>query len=252
MLGPMAIIVFQHEPTGIPGRLGRVLRDCGKVLDVRRLDLPTAELGGPMGNRHVPDDFDEVEGVIALGGYMNVTDDPAPGWMAREMAYLKEAHARKLPLIGICLGHQMIAKALGGEVGPMDNRRGEQGMVRVRQHPVANTDVVLAGVPWNCVQFQSHQQEVKVLPPGGVCLQFSDMCKVQSFRVGLRTYGFQYHFECDWAMVWRYARSMGVAEGGAGELAAMKAHFAEYERVSERLCSNIASVLMPVTRRYVA
>lgn len=252
----MAIVVLQHDARCTPGRLGKVLRDTGKVLDVRRLDLPTEELGGPKGNRHIPTDFEEIEGVISLGGHMNVTDDPPAPWMAREIAFLKDAHDRRLPLVGICLGHQLIAHALGGAVGPMESVHGEQGMVKIRQHPVANTDVVLAGVPWTSVQFQSHTQEVKTLPPGAMCLQFSDLCKVQSFRAGLRTYGFQYHFECDWPMIEEFGAEM-CAPGASRKavlaaLEPMRAAYPECARVAQRLCENIASVLMPVTRKITA
>ena len=253
----MPILVLQHDARCSPGRLGEVLRASGKLLDVRRLDLPTEELGGPKGNKHVPVDFDDIEGVISMGGHMNVGEDYP--WMSRELEFLRETHKRNLPLVGVCLGHQMIAKALGGEVGPMDppSAQGEEGMFPVKQHPVANTDIVLAGVPWRHMQFQSHRQEVKTLPPGATCLQYSDACKVQSFRAGLRTYAFQYHFECDPAMIRSFIGADDREHAGKDPylvevLASCQQHYAEYARVSARLCENLASFLMPVTRRIVA
>lgn len=253
----MPILVLQHDSRCSAGRLGSFLRDCGKVLDVRRLDLPTEALGGPKGNRHIPVDFDNIEGVISMGGHMNVGDEYP--WMTPELEFLKETHRRNLPLVGVCLGHQLIAKALGGEVGPMENAAGEEGMMAVKQHPVANTDTILAGTPWRHMQFQSHKQEVKTLPPGATCLQFSEACKVQSFRAGLRTLGFQYHFECDMPMIKSF---LGVNDGEddsqprdpylAEVLSACTASYGEYARVSDRLCSNLASFLFPVTRRIVA
>lgn len=254
----MPIIVFQHDARCSPGRLGRTLRNLGMNLDVRRLDLPLGQFGGPVGNRHVPVDFDDVQGVISLGGAMNVTDEPPPPWMASEIEFLREAHKRNLPLVGVCLGHQLIAKALGGEVGPMEARDGEQGMVVVKQHPIANTDTILAGIPWQHHEFQSHRQEVKALPPGATCLQFSDLCKVQSFRAGLRTYAFQYHFECDWGMVEEF---MGVDRADNSKspdpymaelLVACRSHYPEFAQAAERLCVNLASYLFPASRRNVA
>lgn len=255
----MAILVFQHTASEGPGRLGKVLRDCGKQLEIRRLDLP---LGGPMGNRHVPrtDEFEGVEGVISMGGTMNVGD--ALPWMDAEMAFLAEAHKRKVPLVGVCLGAQMIAKALGGEVGPMAAADGsataEWGMLPVRQHPVANTDILLAGIPWSMPQFHCHGQEIKKLPPGATTLQFSEKCKVQSFRTGLRTYGFQYHFEMDLAAIRDFLTCgdpqcalAGVVDTKAA-LHAAETEYETYERLGDRLSENLASFLFPVTRAITA
>jgi GMP synthase (glutamine-hydrolysing) len=251
----MAIIVFQHTPSEGPGRLGLTLRDHGRKLDIRRLDLPVgAPSAGGVGlrNQHIPTDFDEVEGIITLGGGMMV-GDPLP-WMQPELEFLAEAHKRKVPLIGICLGAQMIAKAIGGEVGPMATPPGpEWGMAPVKQNPVANTDIILAGVPWTTWQMHAHGWEIKSLPPGAAALQFSDKCKVQSFRAGLRTYAFQYHFECDLPLIAELLNCgcAQITEAGvnpAEALADAKTHYEPYARVSDRLCVNLATYLFSVSR----
>lgn len=251
----MAIIVLQHTHSEGPGRLGYTLRDHGTRLDVRRLDLPVgAPAAGGVGprNRHVPIDFDDVDGVITLGGGMMV-GDPLP-WMQPELEFLAEAHRRRLPLIGICLGAQMIAKALGGEVGPMASPPGpEWGMGEVRQHPAANTDIILAGIPWTTWQFHAHGWEVKTPPPGAQVLQYSDRCKVQSFRAGIRTYAFQYHFECDLPMIGELLNGgcAQMAESGLERepgFALARERYEPYARVNDRLCVNLAAFLFPVSR----
>lgn len=243
----MPILVFQHGPGQVPGRLGLTLRDHAKKIDLRRLDLPRSP-----GNPHVPPDFDGIDGVISLGGSPNVTDlDTHAAWMAPELEFLREAHKRQLPLIGICLGHQMIAAALGGEVGPMDVP--EWGMIKVHQHPVANTEIMLNGIPWTMPQFSAHEQEVKTLPPGATVLQYSAACKVQSFRAGLRTYAFQYHFECDLPMIeaWAGASTDDIARTGSTTEAMLRearANYEAYARLSDRLSVNLASLMFPLMR----
>lgn len=253
----MAIIILQHTPTEHAGRLGLTLRDHGKKLDVRRLDLPVGAPsagGAGLRNQHIPDDFDGVEGVITLGGGMMVGDDLP--WMQAELEFLAAAHKRNLPLVGICLGSQMIAKALGGEVGAME-KGPEWGMGKIKQHVPGNTDIILAGVPWTTWQFHAHGQEVKTLPPGATSLQFSDKCKVQSFRAGLRTYAFQYHPECDMPML-EGLLTCGCAQmseaglDAAAGMAQAREHYEEYARVSDRLAVNLATYLFSVSRAITA
>lgn len=246
----MPILVLQHTASETLGRLGTCLRDHGQQLDVRHLYRPES-----ISNPHLPRDLDDVHGVISLGGTMNVGDNLV--WMQPELALLKAAHERRLPLIGICLGAQMIAKALGGEVGPMDNSP-EWGMLPIRQNPAGNTETLLAGVSWTTPQFHCHGQEVKAPPTGATIFQYSDKCKMQSFRVGLRTYGFQYHFECEMGMIESFLRSGDpqIAQSGItnveNAIESAKLQYNEYARVSDRLCVNLAEYLLPVTRELVA
>ena len=241
----MAIIVFQHSAMCGPGRIGVTFRDHAQKLDIRRLDLPESPA-----NRHIPPDFDNVDGVISLGGPQNV-GDPLP-WMDAEMNFLREAHQRGLPVVGVCLGAQLIAAALGGKVALLP--RPEWGFPNVSQLPVANTDTILAGIPWTSRQFQAHAQGVSELPPGATLLQTSEACKVQSFRVGMRTYAFQYHFECDREMVNAYAAGSGGELAAAGlDTASFTAqadeHYPRFAILADRLSVNIVSYLFPSLRR---
>jgi len=164
------------------------LRDHGFKLDIRRLDL-SAQQGG----HAVPTDLDNIQGVITLGDTANI-GDPHP-WMQREIDFLAAAHEAKLPLFGICLGSQLIAKALGGEVGPMDSP--EAGFCPIDIQVPGQTDRILAGLPWRHHQFQTHAQEIKALPAGATLLASSEKCKIQAYTVGVRTYAFQFHMELD-------------------------------------------------------
>ncbi|MGH7131842.1 MAG: type 1 glutamine amidotransferase [Phycisphaerales bacterium] len=238
----MPIIVFQHSPTDGLGRLAPILRDNAHALEIRHVAA-----GDP-----VPTDFAGIDALIVLGGPMNVGDNLP--WMAAELDCIREANARQIPLMGICLGHQMIAKALGGEVAPAD--KPEIGFCPVDLTVSGQTDTIFAGVPWTTRQFQTHAQEVKKLPDGAVHLASSAACKVQSFRVGLRTYGFQFHFEalpsdveafladpsCKGAM-----QQTGLTADEIRRQAA--AHADMFERAGNRLADNIAQYMFPVLAR---
>lgn len=246
----MAIIVLQHDSTDGPGRLSPVLRDLAFKLDVRRLDLWAAAGGkGPGG---VPTDLDGVDAIISLGGPQNVGDSEP--WMAAELGLIRAAHAAQLPVLGICLGAQLIATALGGEVSAA--AKPEFGLMPVSAGPAGQTDTLLAGIAWKHPEFHAHGQEVTKVPEGAMVLQSSAACKVQSFRVGLRTYGFQYHFECTKGECEAFARDsfgvelmskLGITPGDFK--ADLDSQYDEYARFGERLCRNIAQYMFPPVSR---
>lgn len=246
----MAIIVLQHSAFDPPARLGATLRDHGFKLDIRRLDQ--------LGAAGVPVDFDNVHGVISMGGEQNVGEDHP--WMAAELEYLRKAHALQIPVIGICLGAQMIAAALGGKVGPIgDGSRKvvEWGFTKVSLSTFGQLDTVMAGIAWDSFQFQAHGQEVKQLPPDSTVLAGSAACKVQAYRAGLRTYGFQYHFECDRAMIDEFVKgsadSLAAAGLSAGDVAAQAdKHYEMFGRLADRLSVNLATFLFPLFRKISA
>ena len=228
------VLILQHEASQTAGRLGMTLRDHGFKLDVRRLDLDPAA---------VPSDLEDVHGVVSLGGAANISDRPA--WLEAELNIIRMAHEAQLPVIGICLGHQLVAHALGGEVGPMESP--EAGFVEVRLTPPGQTDRILSGQRWALPQFQSHGQEVKKAPPGAKVFGVSDACPVQIFMAGLRTFGFQYHFEMDRKAIDTVAAEQpGIFEKAGVSSAALSAqcdqHYPAFARLADRLSLNIATL----------
>ncbi|MBC7834980.1 MAG: type 1 glutamine amidotransferase [Phycisphaerales bacterium] len=246
----MAIIVFQHDSSVGVGRLGIALRDHGFKLDVRRFDLLGKPGAGAPGVRtDMPTNYDNIEGVIALGGEQNVDDSPRVGWMDSEIAYLKGAHERQLPVVGVCLGSQMLAHTLGGKVGL---GTAEWGFATVNLSPAGQTEAMLAGVPWSCPQFSAHNQEVKELPPGATLLGGSSDCKIQAWKAGLRTYGFQYHFECDRAAMTNICCGADDKVDRGEMDAQIGRHYDMFTRAAERLCNNLTILLFPLQRRMTA
>jgi GMP synthase-like glutamine amidotransferase len=190
----------------------------------------------------VPTDLDDVHGLLILGGVQNVDQDHP--FLAKEQAFIRSAHTANLPVVGVCLGAQQIAVALGGQVTRMPVP--EVGVLPVDLTVPGQTETILAGVPWKCPQLQSHAYEITTLPPGATLLASSPVSKVQCFRSGLRTFGFQYHFECDIPMaVAMIDRSLHLAAHSgldrAALIAQLEAHGEMFDRAADRVCLNLTT-----------
>jgi GMP synthase (glutamine-hydrolysing) len=115
-------------------------------------------------------------------------------WSERTAAWIPTVMDANKPLLGICYGHQLIAYALGGEVGP--NPRGREfGTVEIVLREAARADRLFAGLPSKILAHASHAQSVLRLPPGATWLASSDRDPHHAFAVGRSTWGVQFHPE---------------------------------------------------------
>lgn len=239
----MSILVFQHESNESAGVLGEVLQRHGHRLRTIRLDR-----GGQADS--VPTDLDDVDGIVSMGGNANVDDAKDHGWMQPEMALIKQAHEARLPVVGICLGAQLIASAMGGKVEKLEQPE-------VGWHPLTigfpgTTDPVLTGITWTAPQFHLHGQQITELPPGGTPLAASKLCRMQAFKLGFTTYGFQFHFEWTLDTISELSHNGLFQQAGVASetvIAEAKHHYATYRRLGDRLCESIATYLFPIDKR---
>ncbi|WP_245156485.1 glutamine amidotransferase [Agrilutibacter solisilvae] len=131
-------------------------------------------------------------GAIVTGSGAMVTD--RADWSEASGAWLREAAHEGLPLLGICYGHQLIADALGGEVGYHPDGR-EMGTVTLELHPQASEDPLFAGLPPTFPAQATHLQTVLRAPPGATVLARSVHDACHAFRWGDRAWGVQFHPE---------------------------------------------------------
>ena len=146
----------------------------------------------------VPSDPNAYSGIIALGGSMSV-NDPLP-WIAQEIQLLRTAHAREMPVLGICLGAQMLSKALGGRV--TRNAVKEIGWLPVHRANSQHSDW-LQGIPQQFDAFHWHGETFSI-PEQASLLISSAHCPHQAFALG-NSLALQFHLEITETMIGAWA-----------------------------------------------
>jgi GMP synthase-like glutamine amidotransferase len=177
------VLVVEHEADAGIGLVGDRIRATGAEL---------VTVGPPTG-REVPRTAAGHDGVVVLGGSPAPTDE-TPAWFPNVRALIADCLTREVPLLGICLGAQLLGLVAGGRT---DRVRGgaEIGLVTLRRTEAATGDPLLAELPATTRSLQWHSYEVRDLPPGSVTMVGSDRCANQAFRVGRSAWGLQFHLE---------------------------------------------------------
>lgn len=182
--------IFRHAPAEGPGYLAEILNRDGIPHQLVAIDQ-----GEP-----VPGTIDDVSGLVFMGGPMSVNDSLP--WIEDEVRLIRRAAQQRLPILGHCLGGQLISKALGGRVGP--NPVKEIGWYPVERIDNAAATDWLDGLPVRFEVFHWHG-ETFTLPPGAVPLLKSDFCAHQAFALD-NILGLQCHVEMTADMVAEWAR----------------------------------------------
>lgn len=161
-------------------------------------------------------------GAIVTGSAAMVTE--RLDWSERSAAWLREAAHAGLPLLGICYGHQLIAHALGGEVGDNPNGR-EMGTVCIELGDAAGEDPLLAGLPARFPAQATHRQSVLRPPPGATVLAHNSHDACHAYRWGECAWGLQFHPEFSTTHMRGYirARSEALAQEGRSSTQMLRA-----------------------------
>lgn len=182
------LLVLQHFWCETPGSFA-------DVLNRRSIPFLTIKL---YDGEFPPAGLAPYSGLLLMGGPMGVHDEDKYPWLLEEDRILKEALAREVPVLGVCLGSQLLAKAAGGRVIP--GPRKEIGWYPLQLTPEAAGDPLFGGLPRKFEAFEWHG-DILDLPPGAVSLASSEVYPHQAFRAGSRAYGSLFHLEVTEPMV---------------------------------------------------
>jgi GMP synthase (glutamine-hydrolysing) len=241
-------IVLQHMDREGPGLIADLCAARGLAMEVVRLDR----------GARVPADVPDGYVLVVMGGSMGVADvgDARYGHLADELSLLRGALSREQPVLGVCLGAQLLASAAGARVYP-NRRMGVDGialpapevgfgtvhlLARGRERVLDRLPAVMPVLHWHGDTFE--------LPNGAVQLARSDDCEMQAFRLGKRSFGLQFHVETDAAMVRTWAREDAAfataalgPEGPPRIIAASEAGTAAMREPAGRLLANLLDAM---------
>ena len=176
------VLVLQHADPEHPGLIADAVQEIGGLLEIVRCDL-----GQP-----VPESLDDYDGLIIMGGPQSVYEEDRFPYLRDEKRLARQAIDNNIPLIGVCLGSQIIADVLGSEVLPSGGV--EIGWKPVTRSREAAADPVLSALPDAFTPLHWHG-DVYDLPDGAILIGSSEMTPCQGFIYGETTYALLFHLE---------------------------------------------------------
>ena len=240
------ILVFQHVAAEPLGTLDPLIRSRGHRIRFANFERD-------------PDfqpNVDRYQGLVVLGGPMNVEDQHARPHLRTELRAIERMLDQGKPVLGICLGAQLLAHALGAPV--KRHHTPEIGWYPLHVTDAGREDPVLAPLGERAPVFQWHGQHFEI-PRSAVHLARSDTCEQQAFRWGERAYGFQFHLEMDEQLVERWLANpayraelaaSGLAHDENTIRAQTKQHIAAMQQQADAVFNNFLDLVGRPQRRH--
>lgn len=219
------VLAIRNHPESGLGRYHDWLTDAGLDVELRP------------GEDGLPPDLTGIDGLVLLGGGLMPDDDEAAPFLPQERSLVARALDEGVPVLGICLGGQLLAHVGGGEVRA-NHGVIERGATRIHLTDAAASDGLLARVPSPFYAIENHRDAITALPPEAVHLAYSDDCAHQAFRLGEVAWGLQFHPEASAANVARWDAEKVRADGFDHQELIRLAQSVEPE--SQRACRVIA------------
>jgi len=185
---PKEILVIKHIDVEGPGSIEEFFRNT--TWDLRVIDLSKDEA--------LPRYLDDIEAIISLGGPMNAYEEDKYPFLKQEDKFLKEAIKEEIPVLGICLGAQLLAKAAGARVIKAQNK--EIGWHTVGLTEEGRKDPLFEYLPPELNVLQWHEDTFEI-PKDGIRLAESGASVNQAFKCSRNAYGIQFHIEVTPEMV---------------------------------------------------
>jgi len=234
------IYVLQHHPVENLGTIADALEAAALAWQYVRVNE-----GQP-----VPRDMKGAGGLIVMGGPMGVYQTERYPWLRDEMALINDSIKRNIPVLGICLGAQILAAALGAKVERNSNGK-EIGWYPIRLDEAAKEDRLCRDLPKTLTPFHWHG-DIFELPSGAVSLASSEKTPCQAFRYGDKAYGIQFHFEVTLdavaAMSKAFAKDLDREKIAAEEMITHAAEFTPaLEKIAETVFSRWASPIQGIS-----
>ena len=240
-----ALLIVQHVPHERLGTFEPVFKEAGCALTT--LNAYESKAVWPRLN--------DVHGVVVMGGPMSVYEQTRYPFLTKELTLLREAIAAKLPILGVCLGAQLLAAALGTKV--TQNPQKEIGWYPLMREPGAEGDGLFQAFGQTETVFQWHGDTFG-LPKGAVRLASSPLCQEQAFRYRENVYGLQFHVEVTEAMIRAWMRTptnkaeLSSLRGVIDPLAIRRQspqHVGRLQELSRHIASTFCRLVGPARQR---
>ncbi len=228
----MRVLSIVHQADAAAGVFADAVADRGHVLD----EWVISTEPGP------PKPLEDYGAVLVFGGAMHVDQEDRHSWLHEERLLLQRLAADDVPLMGVCLGAQLVAKALHGHVRRMSSP--EIGWPLVELTPEAGSDPIFGSLPDRFPAFQWHLYSFE-LPDGAVALAQNERC-LQAFRAGARTWAIQFHAEVTRESVLYWLHAYSPHEDGSLDVASLTAEteerIGEWNAFGRDLCGRFLAV----------